>query len=66
MIDHGSHRSVYANLRAPEVAVGDLVETGALLGAVLDLGNGKGAVAHLEIWDASGSSPDNPLGWIAR
>jgi septal ring factor EnvC (AmiA/AmiB activator) len=66
MIDHGSHRSVYANLRAPEVAAGELVETGALLGAVLDLGSGKGAVAHLEIWDASGSSPDNPLGWIAR
>lgn len=66
MIDHGSHRSVYANLRAPEVAEGDVIETGALLGQVLDLGGGKGSVAHLEIWDASGSAPDNPLSWIAR
>jgi|GEM_PF-759537 len=64
MIDHGSHRSVYSNLRAPVVAKGDLVATGAKLGQVLDLGDG--AASHFEIWDAGGSSPSDPLLWIAR
>lgn len=64
MIDHGSHRSVYANLGAVMVKDGEDVRTGQTVGTVIDLGNGP--KAHLEIWDAQGSTPLNPEPWIAR
>jgi len=64
MLDHGSHRSVYANLGSVAVAAGEDVRTGQAIGKVIDLG--EGPRAHLEIWDAKGSAPLNPEPWIAR
>lgn len=64
MVNHGSHRSVYANLGAVSVTNGDNLRTGQVLGTVIDLGDGPRA--HLEIWDASGSTPVNPEPWIAK
>ena len=64
MVDHGSHRTVYANLSRVDVQDGQDVITGQVLGAVLDQGNGHRA--HFEIWDAAGSTPLNPELWIAR
>ena len=64
MLDHGSHRSVYANLGSVAVAAGEDVRTGQAIGTVIDLG--EGPRAHLEIWDAKGSAPLNPEPWIAR
>ncbi len=64
MVDHGSHRTVYANLAQVEVADGQDVMTGQRIGQVLDLGSGHRA--HFEIWDASGSAPLDPELWIAR
>lgn len=64
MVNHGSHRSVYANLGAVSVSNGDNLRTGQVLGTVIDLGDGPRA--HLEIWDASGSTPVNPEPWIAK
>ena len=64
MLDHGSHRSVYANLGSVAVAAGENVRTGQAIGTVIDLG--EGPRAHLEIWDAKGSAPLNPEPWIAR
>ena len=64
MVDHGSHRTVYANLAQVVVSDGQDVITGQRLGSVLDLGNGHRA--HFEVWDASGSTPLNPESWIAR
>lgn len=64
MVDHGSHRTVYANLAQVLVSDGQDVITGQRLGSVLDLGNGHRA--HFEVWDASGSTPLNPESWIAR
>lgn len=64
MVDHGSHRSVYANLGSVAVEAGDDVVTGQNVGTVVDLGDGP--KAHLEIWDAKGSAPLDPAQWIAR
>ena len=64
MLDHGSHRSVYANLGSVAVSAGEDVRTGQAIGTVIDLG--EGPRAHLEIWDAKGSAPLNPEPWIAR
>ena len=64
MLDHGSHRSVYANLGSVAVAAGEDVRTRQAIGTVIDLG--EGPRAHLEIWDAKGSAPLNPEPWIAR
>lgn len=64
MVDHGSHRSVYANLASAVVTPGEDLLTGQAVGTVLDLG--EGPKAHLEIWDAKGSTPLNPEPWIAR
>ena len=64
MLDHGSHRSVYANLGTVTVETGDDLRTGQAVGTVIDLG--EGPKAHLEIWDAKGSSPLDPAQWIAR
>lgn len=64
MVDHGSHRSVYANLGTVTVEAGDDLQTGQPVGTVIDLGDGPRA--HLEIWDAKGSSPLDPAQWIAR
>lgn len=64
MVNHGSHRSVYANLGAVSVSNGDNLRTGQVLGTVIDLGDGPRA--HLEIWDGSGSTPVNPEPWIAK
>ena len=55
MVDHGSHRSVYANLGSVDVAQGDDLRTGQTIGTVIDLG--EGPRAHLEIWNAKGSAP---------
>jgi len=63
MLDHGSHRSVYANLGSVRVASGEDVRTGQTIGTVIDLG--EGPRAHLEIWDAKGSAPLDPEPWIA-
>ena len=63
MVDHGSHRSVYANLGAVVVEAGDGLRTGQKVGTVIDLGDGP---RHLEIWDAKGSAPLDPAQWIAR
>ncbi len=63
MLDHGSHRSVYANLGGVRVASGEDVRTGEAIGTVIDLG--EGPRAHLEIWDANGSAPLDPEPWIA-
>ena len=63
MLDHGSHRSVYANLGGVRVASGEDVRTGQAIGTVIDLG--EGPRAHLEIWDANGSAPLDPEPWIA-
>ena len=63
MLDHGSHRSVYANLGDIRVASGEDVRTGQAIGTVIDLG--EGPRAHLEIWDANGSAPLDPEPWIA-
>lgn len=64
MVDHGSHRSVYANLASAAVEPGEDLLTGQAVGTVIDLG--EGPKAHLEIWDAEGSTPLNPEPWIAR
>lgn len=64
MVDHGSHRTVYANLSRVDVQDGEDVITGQPVGTVLDQGNGHRA--HFEIWDAAGSAPLNPELWIAR
>jgi len=64
MVNHGSHRSVYANLGTVNVTNGENLRTGQVLGTVIDLGDGPRA--HLEIWNASGSSPVNPEPWIAQ
>ena len=64
MLDHGSHRSVYANLGSVQVESGEDVRTGQPLGTVIDLG--EGPKAHLEIWDAKGSAPLDPDPWIAE
>jgi septal ring factor EnvC (AmiA/AmiB activator) len=64
MVDHGSHRSVYANLGSVEVAQGDDLRTGQTIGTVIDLG--EGPRAHLEIWNAKGSAPLDPAQWIAQ
>ena len=64
MVDHGSHRSVYANLGSVDVAQGDDLRTGQTLGKVINLG--EGPRAHLEIWNAKGSAPLDPAQWIAQ
>ncbi len=64
MVNHGSHRSVYANLGSVAVKTGDDLRTGQLIGTVIDLG--EGPRAHLEIWNAAGSSPLDPEPWIAQ
>ena len=64
MVDHGSHRSVYANLGSVNVAQGDDLRTGQTLGTVINLG--EGPRAHLEIWNAKGSAPLDPAQWIAQ
>ena len=64
MVDHGSHRTVYANLATVLVADGQDIITGQDVGTVIDQGNGHRA--HFEIWDAAGSTPLNPESWIAR
>ena len=64
MVDHGSHRTVYANLSQASVNNGNDVRTGEVLGTVLDMGNGHRA--HFEIWDAQGSTPLDPAAWIAQ
>jgi len=46
------------------VTNGENLRTGQVLGTVIDLGDGPRA--HLEIWNASGSSPVNPEPWIAQ
>lgn len=64
MVDHGSHRSVYANLGSVEVAQSENLRTGQAIGTVIDLG--EGPRAHLEIWNAKGSAPLDPAQWIAQ
>ena len=64
MVDHGSHRTVYANLSRVSVVDGQDIMTGQDIGAVLNLGNGHRA--HFEVWDAEGSAPLNPESWIAQ
>jgi len=64
MVDHGSHRTVYANLSQVAVQDGQDVRTGQRIGTVLDLGTGHRA--HFEVWDAGGSAPLDPELWIAR
>lgn len=64
MLDHGSHRTVYANLGQVQVNNGDDVRTGQAIGSVLNLGNGHRA--HFEVWDAQGSTPLDPAAWIAQ
>jgi septal ring factor EnvC (AmiA/AmiB activator) len=64
MVDHGSHRTVYANLSQVSVSDGQDIRTGQRIGTVLDLGTGHRA--HFEVWDAGGSAPLNPELWIAR
>ena len=64
MVDHGSHRTVYANLSQVEVVDGQDLMTGQSIGKVLDLGSGNRA--HFEVWDAGGSTPLDPELWIAR
>ena len=64
MVDHGSHRTVYANLSKVLVKDGEDIRTGQAIGTVMDLGNGHRA--HFEIWDSGGSKPLDPETWIAR
>lgn len=64
MVDHGSHRTVYANLSRVNVRDGEDIRTGQTIGSVLDLGDGHRA--HFEIWDAGGKQPLDPETWIAR
>lgn len=64
MVDHGSHRTVYANLTQVAVRDGEDIRTGQSIGKVLDMGDGHRA--HFEIWDAGGSKPLDPETWIAR
>ncbi|HCZ08888.1 MAG TPA: hypothetical protein DHV07_07280 [Flavobacteriales bacterium] len=64
MVDHGSHRTVYANLAQVEVQDGGDLRTGQRIGTVLNLGTGN--KAHFEVWDAAGSTPLDPELWIAR
>ena len=64
MVDHGSHRTVYANLSKVLVKDGEDIRTGQTIGTVMDLGNGHRA--HFEIWDSGGSKPLDPETWIAR
>lgn len=64
MVDHGSHRTVYANLARVDVADGQVLMTGQTIGTTLDLGNGHRA--HFEVWDSKGSKPLNPETWIAQ
>jgi len=64
LVDHGSHRSVYANLGSVMVVADEDLRTGQTLGTVIDLG--EGPRAHLEIWDSDGRAPLDPEPWIAR
>ena len=64
MVDHGSHRTVYANLSKVLVKDGEDIRTGQAIGTVMDMGNGHRA--HFEIWDSGGSKPLDPETWIAR
>ena len=59
MVDHGSHRTVYANLsRVSLVQMAKTSSTGQALGLCSTLGNGHRA--HFEVWDAEGSAPLEP------
>ncbi|MEM6723668.1 MAG: M23 family metallopeptidase, partial [Bacteroidota bacterium] len=62
MIKHGNYYTVYANIRTKEVAKGDTITSGQLIGQV-DTREGKSEL-HFEVW--KDKDYQNPTTWIAR
>jgi murein DD-endopeptidase MepM/ murein hydrolase activator NlpD len=65
IIDHGQGvYSTYAHLQSINTALGDIVETGQIIGAAGSTGRVTGPHLHWEIWVYG--VPVNPLQWLQR
>ncbi|NDB34264.1 MAG: M23 family metallopeptidase [Flavobacteriia bacterium] len=66
IIKHGNYRSVYSNLSAVTVTVGQIVSTKQALGTLLSEDNIS--ILHFEIHSVSGinTTPLNPSLWLSR
>lgn len=63
ILNHGSYYTVYGNITKPSVKTGDLVDSGALLGALApsEVNSGR-SVIHFEVW--KNREKLNPQEWL--
>lgn len=66
IITHGAYKSVYTHLSDLNVAKGDQINAGEMIGRIIATG-GKN-ICHLEIWKMSkdGGTPQNPEFWLTK
>jgi len=63
IIDHGDgYRTLYAHLSEINVAVGQEIASGAVIGRVGEAGSLKGPVLHFEV--RKGGAALDPAGWL--
>jgi murein DD-endopeptidase MepM/ murein hydrolase activator NlpD len=65
IVSHGNYRTVYSNLKATDVNVGDEITSSDTIGSVVDT-TGTPAL-HFEVWKVEGDSvlPQNPQEWLS-
>lgn len=63
IVNHGGYYTVYGNIAAPSVKVGDMVKQGQTLGSVAsEDGDSSHGSIHFEVW--RNREKQNPLDWI--
>lgn len=63
IVNHGDYYTVYGNLSAPAVKIGDLVKAGQTLGSIAaDEDDPSHGSIHFEVW--KNKQRQNPLDWI--
>ncbi|MBN2201654.1 biotin transporter BioY [bacterium] len=61
-LDHGGYYTVYGHLETVQVALGETVKAGRVLGQVGDKNSFYGSTLHFEVW--KGITPNDPEKWL--
>lgn len=61
-LDHGGYYTVYGHLETVQVALGETVKAGRVLGQVGDKNSFYGPTLHFEVW--KGTTPNDPEKWL--